>query len=217
MNEEQLVRKELGTGERIVFIQRGGVMTAALDPQTGEPFPIDQFGTSKGWLAVTSDRRVFYGYFGGLGGAKFGGTFGFSRWDDDPRGLALLNEGLGPVDLCIFVPMTIAPDALRASMNKEFGSAGGLDRHQDDEVRTLQELYANRVSLGGMLTAELREINEIYGRLRDLGAGADQKLVDQQKALNADAIPPGNYPFGKYHEPHLNREWFDRERPDRAP
>lgn len=121
-SEDQIARRLLKTGEEIVLIQRGGVMTAALDPATGQPIPIDQFGTSKGWLAVTTNKRVIYGFFGGFGGAKLGGAFPFTRWQDDPRGAAFFNEGIGPEDFCIFVPKTIAPAALHGFLTKAFGN-----------------------------------------------------------------------------------------------
>lgn len=121
--EEAVVKQLLQTGERIVLIQRGGVMAAAMDPQTGQPFPIDEFGTSKGWLAVTTDRRVVYGYFGGFGGAKFGESFTFTNWSEDPRGVAFENTGIGLEDICIFIPKTIAPSALHGHMVSEFGQS----------------------------------------------------------------------------------------------
>jgi hypothetical protein len=205
--ENQVAKRHLTAGEDIIFIQRGSVMTAMLDPASGRPVPIDEFGTSKGWLAVTSEQRGIYGYFAALGGAKFGSSFSFTRWDKDPRGVALINEDIGPIDICVFIPKTISPAAMHGAMAKAFGS--GTAR-EDREIRHLQELYANRVSFGGLLLAELEEINAIYGRLRDLGSDADQALVDQQKVENAALNPMGNY-----HEPHLSKEWFDRERPDR--
>lgn len=116
-NEDRVARRHLQTGEDIVFIQRGGVMTAAIDPRTQQPIPIDEFGTGRGWLAATTTNRVIYGYFGAFGGAKLGGVFPFTRWEDDPRGIAFINEGFGPEDLCVFTPKTIAPEALHAHMN----------------------------------------------------------------------------------------------------
>lgn len=119
--EEAVAQRLLEAGERIVFVQPGGVMTAAIDPSTGRLFPIDEFGTGKGWLAVTSDRRVVYGYFGPFGGARFGSAFTFTGWREDPRGLALVNEGIGPEDVCIFIPRAIAPAALHGYMLQAFG------------------------------------------------------------------------------------------------
>jgi hypothetical protein len=120
-SESLVVDKQLQPGEIVVFIQKGGVMTAAIDPSSGNPFPIDQFGQEKGWLAVTDSHRAIYGYFSGFGGAKFGGSFGFTGWQDDGRGVALINEGIGPEDLLILVPMTVAPAVLHAAMSKNFG------------------------------------------------------------------------------------------------
>jgi hypothetical protein len=82
------------------------------------------------------------------------------------------------------------------------------------DVIGLQELYANRVSFGVVLPTEAQEIDRVYGMLRDAGADADQWLVDNAKAENAEWIETN--PHRLFHEPHLNRSEFDRERPDRA-
>jgi hypothetical protein len=121
-SDQQVAQKYLQPGESIILVQRGAVMTAAIDP-SGGMFPIDNFGTAKGWLAVTDGQRVTYGYLGGMGGAKWGGSFGFTGWKDDPRGVAFINEGIGPEDICIFVPKSIAPGALHGQMAVKFGPA----------------------------------------------------------------------------------------------
>ena len=121
--EQQVAQNALQPGETIIFIQRGGVMTAAMDPTTGAPFPIDQFGNDKGWLAAIDSQRVIYGYFGGFGGAKSGGSFNFTGWKDDPRGVAFINEGIGPEDLLIFTPKSVHPGVLHGTMSKKFGPA----------------------------------------------------------------------------------------------
>jgi hypothetical protein len=201
-SEDQVARRQLQEGEDIVFIQRGGVMTAMMDPQTGQPFPIDEFGTGKGWLAATTDNRVVYGYFGSFGGAKLGGQFGFTSWQDDPRGVAFMNEGIGPEDVCIFIPKTIAPAALHGQLSKILGN--------DSQIEELQALYANRVAFGAQLSTEFQEINRVYGMLRDLEADADQAMVDQQKAEHAGYM--ASNPFMEYYEPHLDPEEFDSRR-----
>lgn len=83
----------------------------------------------------------------------------------------------------------------------------------DKQKRELQSLYANRVAFGAQLHSEYAEINRVYGMLRDLGLDADQTLVDQAKAENAEWMR--HNPFLEFHEPHLRREWFHAERPDR--
>lgn len=200
--EDQVARRQLQGGEEIVFIQRGGVMTGMLDPRTGQPIPIDEFGTGKGWLAATTEHRVIYGYFGSFGGAKLGGQFGFTRWQDDPRGVAFINEGIGPEDICIFIPKTIAPAALHGQLARSLSN--------DAEIEELQALYANRVAFGAQLSAEFQEINRVYGMLRDLGADADQALVDQQKQEHAAYM--ASNPWNEYYEPHLDPEDFDTRR-----
>lgn len=205
-NEQRVAQSHLQAGEQIVFIQRGGVMTGMRDPATGQPFPLDQFGTSKGWLAVTSNERVIYGYFASLGGAKFESSFSFSDWDDDPRGVAFVSTGIGPIGFCVFLPKTIAPAVLHAIMSKAFGGSDG-------EIRQLQELYANRVSFGAQLPTEYDEIDRVYGLLRDLEADADRDLVESEKAANA-AWMRGK-PWLTYYEPHLNRLEFDKRRLER--
>jgi len=200
--ENQIARRQLQKGEDIVFIQRGGVMTAMIDPNTGQAFPIDEFGTGKGWLAVTSQSRVIYGFFGTFGGAKLGSQFGFTRWMDDPRGVAFMNESIGPEDVCIFIPKTIAPAAIQAQLSQSLSN--------DSQIEELQALYANRVAFGAQLEGEFAEINTIYGNLRDMGDDADQTMVDQQKAENA-AYMRSN-PWMEYYEPHLDPEDFDTRR-----
>lgn len=79
-------------------------------------------------------------------------------------------------------------------------------------VRELQALYANRVAFGATLFAEFREIDVVYGQLRDLGYDADQALVDAEKAKHSE---PWMLPGLAYHEPHLRPQWFDENRPDR--
>ena len=84
---------------------------------------------------------------------------------------------------------------------------------KETSTRTASSL-PNRVSWGAHLPSEIQEINLIYGRLRDAGLDADQAMVDAPKARNAASMRQLG-PWFEYHEPHLDREWFDAERPDR--
>jgi hypothetical protein len=204
-SEDKVARQHLLRGEEIVVIQRGAVSVGAIDRRTDSVHPMFQAGTSKGWVGVTNERRVIYGSFGRFGSAKFEGAFRFTSWSSDPRGVAFENTGMGPEDICVFIPMTIAPQALHEILGR---SSGG-----DGEIRKLQELYANRVSFGAQVPTEYAEINRVYGLLRDRGKDADQALVDKEKAANAEWMQTN--PWLSYHEPHLDRDWFDAERPDR--
>jgi hypothetical protein len=123
-DEEKVAKAELAPGESLLFIQRGAVMTAVLDPTSGTPVPVDQFGTSRGWLAVTSMRRLLYGYFGFLGRAKRGGARHIAFWRGDPRGVSFGLEGPGLEDVCLFVPMTISPEVVYAVLSRNLGAEG---------------------------------------------------------------------------------------------
>lgn len=78
------------------------------------------------------------------------------------------------------------------------------------EIRALQERYANLVAFGAQLAAEYQAINEVYGRLRDLGADADPALVEREKAKNAEYMIEN--PWMDYYEPHLDPEAFEANR-----
>jgi len=78
------------------------------------------------------------------------------------------------------------------------------------EVRALQEQYANLVAFGAQLAAEHEAINEVYGRLRDLGADADAELVAREKSKNAEWMLTN--PWMDYYEPHLDPTAFDAKR-----
>jgi len=83
------------------------------------------------------------------------------------------------------------------------------DSGETSEVRRLQEQYANRVSCGAQMVSEMREIDQVYARLRELGADADPDLVEEEKRRNADWMREN--PLLGYYEPHLDRERFDAD------
>ena len=92
--------------------------------------------TSKGWLAATTSWRVLYGYFGAFGGAKWGGSHGFDSWKEDPRGVAFSINEVGPVDLCIFIPKTISPQALQGILASKL-NAEAIAEGDESEARGL--------------------------------------------------------------------------------
>ena len=96
-HEYRIAESHLQPGERMLFVQRGGVTTGVVEPH---PVTLDEFGKSRGWLAVTSSRRLLYGYFTRFGRAKFEHAFGIKRWKEDPKGMAFEIDG-GPIDLVI--------------------------------------------------------------------------------------------------------------------
>lgn len=101
-------------------------------------------------------------------------------------------------------------EQLRDETGPPMDGRAGPQTQDDPRVRRLQELYANRVSFGASLVSEMREIDEVYGQLRDLGADADPVLVEREKRRNASWMQE-NPGYGFY-EPHLDVQRFDEER-----
>lgn len=91
------------------------------------------------------------------------GAFGFTDWKPDPRGVAFINEGLGPEDLCVFVAKehthpapTSAPRELRASnlpgqpANKDYDAVPEEECEAEAErkVYSYRETFARQIVNG---------------------------------------------------------------------